>query len=111
MLWATGAVTLQMVLDSKHTKNKAISLPKTMTLDDGTEMGTSFNEATWGEVTRARMAFVNNNLHASSLEKVIKKAKAFVINAGTVKTSSSGLTSTDDCNAQLVDLSDSEDDE
>ena len=109
-LWATGAVTMEMVLDAKTNKNKALSLPKVMTLDDGTEMSTSFNDATWGDVTRTRMAFVNNNLRLSSLEKVIQKAKAFVVttSGGHSKASSSGLTDADKQCAQMVDLSDPE---
>ena len=109
-LWATGTVTMEMILDAKTNKNKALSLPKVMTLDDGTEMSTSFNDATWGDVTRTRMAFVNNNLRLSSLEKVIQKAKAFVVttSGGPSKASSSGLTDADKQRAQMVDLSDPE---
>ena len=96
-----------MVLDSKTMKNKAISLPKFMTLNNSTEQSTSFNDTTWGDVTRARMEFVNNSHRVSSLEKVIAKAKAFVIatSGGSLRTISS---ITADTNDQLVDLSDDE---
>jgi hypothetical protein len=37
---------------------------------------TSFNDVTWGAITRTRMDFVQNKLRESSLEKVILKAES-----------------------------------
>jgi len=93
-----------MVLDAKTSKNKTITLPKTMTLDDGTEKSTSFNDTAWGETTGKRMDFVNNDLRASSLETVMEKVKRYM-----PATSGSSSTSATDPDDQLVDLSDSDD--
>jgi len=107
-LWATGAITLQMVMDAKPAKgNKGMTLPKVMVNDNGTQESTSFNDATWGSIARTRMEFVNNSLRSSSLEKVIQKAKVFMVanHAGGSRSTSDAM-DIDGTYTQMVDLSD-----
>jgi hypothetical protein len=99
-----------MVADSKTGKNsKGLILPKVMVLDDGNRESTSFNDMTWGAVTRARMEFVNRNLRLSSWEKVIEKSKVFMVtNHPGGSRHTSDTMDVDGANAQMVDLSDSD---
>jgi hypothetical protein len=104
-LWATGTISLQMVLDSKAMKgSKGVSLPKVI---NGTEESTAFNDATWGSVTRIRMEFINNKLRLSSMEKILEKVKAVV-----VTNPAGGREDAMDINemsVDMVDLSESDD--
>jgi hypothetical protein len=103
-LWAIGAITLQMVKSVKAGKGKKqISLPKFWVLEDGTKESTLFNDVTWGAITHARMDFVNNNLHKSSLAKVISRAKDFV--SSSYQDTAEAV---EDEDLQMVDLSDDE---
>jgi hypothetical protein len=108
-LWATGTITLQKVLDAKAIKGTTkglAGLPKVMT---GIEESCSFNDVTWGAVTRRHMEFVNHKLRQSSFEKIVQKAKEFMVtnNAGGSRRTSDTM-DVDGASVQLVDLSDSD---
>lgn len=98
-----------MVVDAKATKgNKGLALPKFIVLGDGTQESTSFNDMTWGSITRTHMEFVNEHLRLSSLEKVIQKAKAFmVVNHTRGSRGTSDTTDVNGTSTKMVDLSDS----
>jgi hypothetical protein len=81
-------VTLQMVKDSKHTKvikdesgvvriNRTIALPKVMLREDGSRLSTAFNDASWGNLSRKYVRYVQD-MRVTSIEKVVKKAIALV---------------------------------
>lgn len=88
-LWLTGAVTLEMVKDSKRTKvineelgrsikiNRTIVLPKFVDLEDGSRLSTAFNDVSWGKSSRKYMRWVQS-MRVTSVEKVIEKAVALV---------------------------------
>jgi hypothetical protein len=90
-LWATGVITLQMVLESKNTRRTRhvgggaahnISLPKTFTYDNGTEESTAFNNVTWSTAMTKYMTFINTSLRSSSFDKIAVKAQEMVVSTG-----------------------------
>jgi hypothetical protein len=104
-LWAIGAITLQMVKNARAGKGrKQLTLPKTWVLKDGTKESTLFNDATWGDVSRTRMDFINNNLRESSLTKAVLRAKEFT---GSYQDRDMAKVPENE-DVQMVDLSDGE---
>ena len=111
-MWATGTITLQMVLDAKgtrrtisHKNNLNLTLPKTFIHENGTEESTSFNDATWSKATSKYMNFINTTLRSSSFDKIIEKAKEIMDSTGRPRMDDvMDIESIDD--VQLVDLSD-----
>jgi hypothetical protein len=78
-LWAMGAITLQMVLDTKAMKCKPskgvcnLKLPKYITHDSGMEESSGFNDIIWSKSTDIN--FINNKLCSSSFDKIINKVE------------------------------------
>jgi hypothetical protein len=111
-LWATGTITLQMVLDAKGTRrtkphkgNRNLTLPKTFIYENGTEESTSFNDATWSKATSKYMDFISTTLHTSSFDKIVEKAQEIMASTGRLQMDDiMDVDSVDD--VQLVDLSD-----
>ena len=110
-LWATGAITLQMVLDAKATKRKPgkgirdLKLPKYIIHDNGTEESSGFNDVTWSKATTKYINFVNNKLRPSSFEKIMNKVEDLMASTRRLQTvDSMDVDDIDDI--ELVDLSD-----
>ncbi|KAI0247968.1 hypothetical protein BJV78DRAFT_1285175 [Lactifluus subvellereus] len=113
-LWATGTITLQIVLDAKGTRrtkplshkgNRNLTLPKTFTYDNGTKESISFNAVTWSKATSKYMDFINTELRTSSFKKIIEKAQEVI--ADRLQTDDSDAMDVDSIDdVQLVDLSD-----
>jgi hypothetical protein len=103
-LWSFGAITLQIVKNARASKGKKqIALPKAWVLNDGMKESTLFNDTTWDTITRMCMDFINNQLHESSLAKVILRAKEFI--GPSYQDTAEAV---EDEDIQMVDLSDNE---
>jgi hypothetical protein len=92
-MWATGTITLSMVLEAKGVGNskaaksidapaktpKGLTLPKNIISTGGNHVSTAFCDATWGKASWRYMHYINNqnNFRTSSFEKTIEKAKEF----------------------------------
>jgi hypothetical protein len=83
-----------MVFDAKSTSTKGargigvtvkaprnLSLPKTLVSKEGDHLSTAFNDATWGNVTRKHMRYIDQQLRDSTFMTVIKKAKELALPA------------------------------
>ena len=112
-LWATGKITVQMVLNAKslrctksHTKGHCnFTLPKTFIHDNGTEESTTFSDITWSRATSKYMEFVTTALWETCFDKIIEKARGMMASMHRLQVDNTiDINSYDD--VQLVDLSD-----
>ena len=117
-LWATCTVTTEMVRTGKSTRN--ISMPKKLNQSTGkvSNRQTGFNDASWGNSTRAYVQGIDSNLSSKSFNKIIQDAKAFARKSRRVedKTEVSAATGSSDAirldkRAQLKDRPCSDDEE
>ena len=110
-LWATGTITLQMVLDAKAMKCKPgkgicdLKFLKYIIHNNGTEESSGFNDVTWLKATTKYINFVNNKLCSSSFEKIMNKVKDLMASTRWLQTvDSMDVDNIDDI--ELVDLLD-----
>jgi hypothetical protein len=84
-LWAIGAITLEMVEAAKGKTLVLGSLNKV----DGLEDVISFNETSWGDVTKQYVASILEDLPAEEFDSIMGKAKDFAVSARRAKSSKS----------------------
>jgi hypothetical protein len=119
MFWATGTITLQMVLDTKKIKRtkststgispNGVTLPKYFININGVEESTAFNDATWAGATTKYMNFVINVLREKSYNSIIEKAEQLRVSIHGVSTGGDSMDVDHPDDVDLVDLSDSDD--
>lgn len=117
--WATGTITLQMVLDTKKIKRtkstntgispNGVTLPKVFVNSNGVEESTAFNDTTWAGTTAKYMNFVINGLREKSYNTIVEKAEKLRVSIHGVSTGVDSMDVDHPDDVGLVDLSDSDD--
>ena len=125
-MWATGTITLSMVLEARGISNnktidapaktpKGLTLPKNIVSANGNHISTAFCDAIWGKASRRYMRYINNphDFRPSSFEKTIEKAKEFATAGQGGSSRLSTVIDLDELEEHpqviFVDISDSED--